>query len=267
MFFEMIIAISLAIIIYSIYRYHFLIPAPKGLQILLYHKISDTNKNKLTVNVSDLERHFDYLKKNGYNSLTFSELSLLIKKKSKIPEKSIIITFDDGYENNLIFAAPLLKKFGLKAAVFLPLFCIGKTNEWDAGDNKILNFDQIKEMSATGIFEFGIHSFNHENIKTMTPAEFENDLKNCISAFKNNFDDFIPVYAYPYGSLPEDEKTKNEFKRIMSENGIEFGLMIKSRRNPLPFRDRYELKRINIRGDESHFDFKIKLKKGRVKLI
>ena len=73
--------------------------------------------------------------------------------------------------------------------------------------------------------------------------------------------------AYPFGNYPRKKFDKQIFKRVISENGMLFGLKIGNRPNKFPFKDPYEIKRIDIKGEDSIFKFKLKIKFGKLKLF
>ena len=89
-------------------------------RILMYHMIKEPIKNakfnKLRVSPKMFEWQIRYLKKNGFTFLTMKEL---IEKKDNLPKKTVVITFDDGYEDNYLNAFPILKKYNAKATIYL----------------------------------------------------------------------------------------------------------------------------------------------------
>ncbi|MBP7652261.1 polysaccharide deacetylase family protein [Candidatus Dependentiae bacterium] len=263
---EIIFYSSIIIIIFLIYRYGLFLFNYKGIPVLMYHKISEFHRDKLTVTVNQFENQINYLLKKGYTPISFKELNSYKNNTLNIPDKPVILTFDDGYMNNYELAYPVLKKNNIKATIFLVAGSIGKKNEWDEGQEKLIDYNQIKEMSGNNI-EFGIHSFNHSNFSKMTIKEIESDLTDCISELKKNNIFFENVIAYPYGSIPEKPEDKNKLKDFLKKHNFNFGLLIKSKINKIPIKNPYFMYRINIKGSDSFLDFKIKLKNGRSKLF
>jgi len=229
----------------------------------MYHSISENRTDNITMTVQMFAKQMEYLKKNNYSTISFAELDNHLNKGLKLPVKPIIITFDDGYLNNYDMALPVLKKLGFKATVFLTPGYIGKINEWDAGREKLLDYPTIKIMAENNI-EFGIHSYKHYNYKNLSPMEIEKDLNYCIDELNSNNCRYIKTLALPFGAAPADIA---EFHQILSRLDFKFVLFIKSRINKLPIIDRFNLKRVNIKGGDSFLEFKIKLRKGRTKLF
>ena len=259
--------IAIGLIILTI-EFSILIPPKKGLPVLMYHKVSDDFTNRLTVPLSKLERQFDYLVKKGYQTISFAELKSRIEMRELLPLKPLIITFDDAYKNFDEYVFPLLDKYRLKATLFIPVAYIGKTNIWDEGIEPILNPERLKELSQSGIVEMGLHSFIHRNYAEMTPEEMEEDLDNCTRSLTSYLIPFTRVLAYPYGGYPKkDKELKEKMKEIFREKKLDFAVRIGNRINRFPFKDPYELNRIDIRGTDNFFAFKTKIRKGRMKLF
>jgi peptidoglycan/xylan/chitin deacetylase (PgdA/CDA1 family) len=248
--------------------YSFLIPAGKGLTILMYHNVSEDKADGLTIPAWKLDQQLSFVRDQGYTVISFGELSSLIKAGKSLPPKPLILTFDDGYENFYSGVLPLLKKYNFTATVFVPVSFIGKTNAWDIGEERIMGAETIKELTVTGLAEVGLHSFLHRNYAGLTIDEIKQDLTDCKNALESDEIPFVPVLAYPFGGFPRKDPDKLiHIKKLFRESGLDYAVRIGNRINPLPVRDPYELKRIDIKGTDRFFEFKIKLKKGRMKLF
>jgi len=245
-----------------------LMPAAKGLAVLMYHKISEEINDGLTVSAGKLELHFSYLKEKCYQTLSFRELKTLMADRQPLPKKAIILTFDDAYRSFKDLAIPLLKKYGFKACVFLPVAYMGKTNIWDQGNDPIMTAEELKQISAGGFVEIGLHSFLHRNYRDLALPDMEEDLKNCYSILDFHHIPFVRVLAYPYGGFPrKDPDLKSRMADLFISLGLDYALRIGNRINPYPLRHPFEIKRIDIKGTDSFFIFRLKLKKGRAKLF
>jgi len=245
-----------------------LIPTTKGLPVLMYHKVSEQVNDGLTISSDKLELHFAYLKEKGYLTISFRELKLRMADREPLPKKTIILTFDDAYRSFKDLAIPLLKKYGFKASVFVPLAFLGKTNIWDRGNDPIMTADELKQIAAGGAVEIGLHSFLHRNYADLALQDMEEDLKNCYSLMDFHHIPFVRVLAYPYGGFPrKDPDLKSKMTDLFNRLELDYALRIGNRVNPYPIRSPYEIKRIDIKGGDSFFTFRIKLKKGRVKLF
>lgn len=232
------------------------------LPILMYHNVSEDDKmsSGLTISVQNLERHFCYLYENNYTSFHLSEL----ENKVEIPKKSIVITFDDVTENQLL-AVELLQKYNLKATFFIPFAYVGKTDEWNNGSEKIMTYDQLSNLPAN--IELGLHSYAHKKYASFSEAETNADCNNCFSVIKEHNLKVYNAVAYPYGNYPKKEPQKSKFKSVLQQNEIKMGLRIGNKINKFPFKNPYEVMRIDVKGEDSLLKFKLKLRFGKLKLF
>jgi peptidoglycan/xylan/chitin deacetylase (PgdA/CDA1 family) len=209
------LVLFLLVLIWLILEYSILVPARKGLPILMYHKVVEGNPDGITISTEKLRQQFEFIRRKGYHTLSFNELTTAVKTGNPLPKHPLILTFDDAYRNFLEHSVPLLKSFGFKATVFIPVGYMGKTNSWDDGSDPILSVPEIKELAASGNIEFGIHSFLHRSYAELDPAGMANDLDLCIQTLGYHNIPFVRVLAYPYGSYPKkDPRLKAQMKEI-----------------------------------------------------
>lgn len=167
-----------------------------GIPVLYYHAVGiDHPGEELWVTPDQLKQQLQLVKDLGYTSLTMSEVNDYIKNNKPIPEKSILITFDDGYENNYQFAYPILKELELKATIFMVSSYIDK--------GFYLTSDQIKEMSQNGI-DIESHTIDHVHLNELSYQEQLNQLKKSKSKIESITNKEIFSIAYPYGDYNED---------------------------------------------------------------
>ncbi|MCM8783416.1 MAG: polysaccharide deacetylase family protein [Candidatus Omnitrophica bacterium] len=143
-----IFVIFLCILIFIIWAF------PKySIPVLLYHSISD-NDNLLSVKPDNFKKQVAYLKKANYRIIKLDEFLEIMESRKKIPRKTVVITFDDGYKDNFTYAYPILKECNFPAIIFLITGKVGKEIDF-------LNWDEIKEMVGSKIIDFGGHTRNH----------------------------------------------------------------------------------------------------------
>ena len=258
---------SILILLWLVYRYGLFVPSPKGLPILLYHKVSPHDNDSLTISVDRLDRQLAYIKSIGYTPISFLELRNSLQGRHPLPARPVLVTFDDGYRSTYELAYPLLLKHQFKATVFLPAAFIGGVDGWNNGTEPLMSYDMIRQMASSTLIEFGLHSYLHENYQFYSAAQVEADLSRCVRTLEENGCPFTRVFAYPYGRMPKDESVNRALRELFRKHGIDFAVRIGSRINALPPRDVYELKRSVVRGTDSFWEFKIKLQKGRTKLF
>ena len=148
-----VVLIFLIFIIYNKTRKSFVL-------CLMYHSV-DNEKGKGGIFVNEFEEHVKWIK----DKKTF-KMEELKNLNYTLPKNSILITFDDGYKNNYTLAFPILKKYNMKATIFLNTKFIGK-------DEFYLNWDEIKEMYESGLVDFQLHTHSHQlTIKDISVLDF-----------------------------------------------------------------------------------------------
>ena len=140
--FLIILLLFLVFILYNKTRKNFVL-------CLMYHSI-DSEKNKGGIFVDEFEEHIKWIKDK--KTFKMEELKGL---DYELPKNSILITFDDGYKNNYTLAFPILKKYNMKATIFLNTKFIEK-------DETYLNWDEIREMYESGLIDFQLHTHSHQ---------------------------------------------------------------------------------------------------------
>ena len=148
-----VVLIFLIFIIYNKTRKSFVL-------CLMYHSV-DNEKGKGGIFVNEFEEHIKWIKdKKTFKMEEIKNLNYTLAKNS------ILITFDDGYKNNYTLAFPILKKYNMKATIFLNTKFIGK-------DEFYLNWDEIKEMYESGLVDFQLHTHSHQlTIKDISVLDF-----------------------------------------------------------------------------------------------
>lgn len=235
---------------------------PHWIPILMYHKIPESDINtqhQIFVTQKNFEKHLQFFKKNKFKTLTFNELEKF--KTGQIswkyfPKKPLILTFDDGYEDNLTFAAPLLKKYDFKAQVFLLADPKIKSNIWDTKPTDsssphveppailVSGSDRLKWLSSP--FEVGSHGFEHQKISTMSTEQMNQELSGSKTALENEFKCPISVYAFTYGdTTPEAQQAAQAAGYSYAVNTDTGGFLIEE--NP------YAIFRVNIFPNETNF--------------
>jgi len=236
----------------------------EGLRILMYHKVSPDQTDDLTITTDNLDMQLAWITEKRYTPVSFLDLKEWIETGKTLPDRPVILTFDDAYESFYTYAWPLLNQYHMKATVFVPVAYIGKTNIWDQGTDTLLSVDQLKQLNYHGNIETGIHSFLHRSYAELAIEDMKEDLESCFRTMEFHSIPTIRVLAYPYGGYPKDDPgLKQEMKELFQTSQLWFAVRIGNRVNPLPVRDRYELKRIDIKGTDSFLTFKIKLALGR----
>ncbi len=238
------------------------------LPIIMYHHISK-DKSALgdyVISPEQFENDIKYIKELGYTSITPEELAEFADGKSELPKKPIMITFDDGYLSFYEYAYPILKKYNMKAV----LSVIGKQADiYSQCDDCNVNYahakwNQIKEMSDSGLVEISNHSYDlhimgNRKGSMIKSGEDESSYKtmlvNDLNLLQKKINEAIgkePIcFAYPYG------KTCKQSYDIIKKTGFKVSLGCEEKINYINNEnpDLYKLGRFNRASGKSSKDF------------
>jgi peptidoglycan/xylan/chitin deacetylase (PgdA/CDA1 family) len=221
------------------------------LPVLMYHRVVETppvnTKFDLHIIRDDLEKQLVFLKAHGYETITFEDLLL-----RRVPKKPVILTFDDGYEDNYHYLFPLLEQYAMKAVLYVLGSRKNRDNFWDIPKGEpraaLLNPSQIKEMAASGLVEFGSHSINHVSLTEIGARQAESEIRDSKKALEDLLKKPVVSFAYPYGAVNE------ETKKITARSGYTFGIAVNS--GPTRFgEDLLEIRRVHMFPKTSGFEF------------
>jgi len=182
---------------------------PHPVPILMYHKIPDQDLqsvHKIYVNKSNFEKHLKFFKFHKFETLTFSELAEFWNGQRSLkdfPKKPLLLTFDDGYKDNLTNAQPLLKKHHMRANIFLLADHSITENTWDSNTREpssaIMTLDEKKKLDPA-VFEIGSHGFHHLHLNQISEEKAFEEMKSSKEQLEKDFERPITAFAYPFGS-------------------------------------------------------------------
>ncbi|HJF33861.1 MAG TPA: polysaccharide deacetylase family protein [Sporosarcina psychrophila] len=226
-----------------------------GIPVLMYHDLvrSKIDQNASILEVQKFKEQMDYLKKNGWTTITPQQLELWVTKKSALPKKSVLITFDDGYKSTIDLAYPILKKHGFKATSFLITSRIDRPNVVTEMDI-IQTQDVYSYQNHTHLF----HMFNSFTNLSLFQYESELAIYEDIQQANDSIEQIlgedyrVMAHAYPYGkrSLAAIHALKSS--GITSAYTIDEG-------NVFQGDSLYELKRQRVHSNMNIKDFADKL--------
>lgn len=206
-----------------------------------------------------------YLKENGYRALSMQEFLAIANGSKPRTPKCVLLTFDDGYHNNLTWVYPLLKELDWSATIFLIADTLDGTGEEETDElNRKLTVEELRSMDKKYI-QLGLHGYHHENFSQCTAEEIKTITEQSFAAFRKAGLEAEPVLAYPYGARPKDAAVLRQMKNYLKQAGLEAAFRIGNKPERIPSADLLEIKRIDIRGEDTLQDFKIKLRKGKLK--
>lgn len=188
-------------------------PGEVFVPILLYHHILNHEaENIYTVTVTDFRKQMNYLIENGFTSITTKELVNAILEGGNLPQKPVIITFDDGNENIYLHAFPIMEELGLTGTLYLI------SNRLTASG--FLSVDKLNEMIIKG-WEVGSHGNTHVDLVAQ-PDTLRTEIGDSKKKLEESLNTEIASFAYPYGKA--NSLTKDWVKRIGYSSAMGLGI-------------------------------------------
>lgn len=207
------------------------------LPILMYHNLSN-NGGDDSISAEKFEQHISTLYELGYNSVSFSQLCDYVQKGIDLPEKPVVITFDDGYLSNYEIAYPILKKYNTKATMFVIGVSVGSREYYKDTNHSItphFSYEQAREMEQSGLVDIQSHTYDmhmwapyekqqtevrpnilrtkDESDKSYLEA-LERDLEKTNADFEKHLSKKATVLSYPGGY------TDPMAQAVLMQNGI-----------------------------------------------
>jgi peptidoglycan/xylan/chitin deacetylase (PgdA/CDA1 family) len=193
---------------------YFLKHQPAWIPVLMYHKIPllpMQTQHRIFVTKDSFEKHLQFFKAKSFTTVTFQELEAFRsgeKDFAYFPKKPLILTFDDGYLDNLENAGPLLKKYDMKAVIYLLCDHSLTANEWDLqaedpskaaeSSHPLMTLEQKRKLLDFN-FEIGSHGFCHQKITLMSEDQARNELSLSKAVLESDLGTKVNSYAYTYG--------------------------------------------------------------------
>ncbi len=185
---------------------------------LMYHHVGPPRAGTypdLTVDPGTFERQIATLARKGYRGLTPNEYLAMRHGEVHVPQKAVLITFDDGYEEIDRYALPVLERFGFGCCVYIVTGELAGTNAWDEVDgsatHRLLDAEQIRQWQAKGV-EFGGHSVRHPSLPTLDRSGIRSEVAGCAGDLGQVTGRAPRTFAYPYGDF--DDRVVDEVRRV-----------------------------------------------------
>lgn len=216
----------------------------RGIPVLMYHSVGIEQGNPLILSTEKFEEQMKYLKDNDYNTLTMDEMYNFIVNNKQVPDKSVVITFDDGYRDVYKNAYPILKKYRLNATVFVITSMVEKGGYY-------LNLSELKEMQNNGI-DIESHTVNHDKLDKLTFQEQYGTMLISRIFLEQYLNKKVRYIAYPFGKY-----NGNTFKAAEAAG---YKMAFTTRERWASSRENiYKLSRVFIDSFDSINIFKIKI--------
>jgi len=210
--------------------------------VLTFHRIADETSPEC-VRVDRFRRQLEYLGRNRFTPITARRFVACRFDGEKAPERAILLTFDDGYEDNLRNAAPVLGELGFPATLFVISDWIGRTNDWDPSpgrtSTRMMSLDQLKAWAGLGL-EIGSHTSSHRSLGTLDDGEQRREMSESKEKLESLLGIEVATIAYPFGDF------SGSTGEIARQAGYRAGFA--TYKDTRPWRaDRYALHRVTVR--------------------
>jgi peptidoglycan/xylan/chitin deacetylase (PgdA/CDA1 family) len=179
---------------------------PTGYQlvpILVYHNLGPHSKGRLVLGADAFAEQMRYLQREGYRVVSLADFVEWVRLKRQLPKKSVVLTFDDGYQSFRAHAYPVLKKLGFPATLFVYTDYVGASRN-------ALSWEELKRLAAEG-FDVQAHSKTHGDLRR-APGESDaqyvrrmhTELAEPPRLFQRQLGRAVQFLAYPYGRVDDD---------------------------------------------------------------
>jgi len=207
--------------------------------ILTYHHVGiPSGKWRLnSVSEKSFEYQMTFMKRHGFQVISFDDLVEGIKKGHLFSRNTVVLQFDDGYEDNYKYAFPILKKYGFSAIEFLISDKIG--------DPGFLTWDEVKEMEKYNLLA-GAHTRHHVYLPEVSLIEAQDEIAGSKKVIEDHLGHSIDYFCYPTGGFTE------EVKRLVKEAGYRAAVTTNRGKDRFNI-DLYELDRVHMNNTDDRY--------------
>ncbi|MBF0486081.1 MAG: polysaccharide deacetylase family protein [Candidatus Omnitrophica bacterium] len=221
------------------------LPRHYAVPVIMYHSIAVASDEPLNnVRPQIFARQMAYLKRHGYKVLSLDEYANGIREGKLFPHNSVVITFDDGFEDNYTNAWPILKKYGFPATIFVPTDSVGRSGR--------LTWAEVKEMSLNGI-TMGSHLKSEVYLPSVPVEVQRQELWESKKVLEANLGRPVLYLAYPVGGFTDG------VKGLVQDAGYKIAFTTNRGNDSSKKHDTYALKRIRLKDTDTSPDLWLKL--------
>lgn len=177
----------------------------KRVAVLSYHKVGPPSPGAwetwFYVSESIFVKQLRWLQSNNWNAISIEQLIKGLSDPTSLPEKSVLLTFDDGYRSLLSVVGPILQSLKMPGVVFVPTDLVGTTNVFDKDvepTEPLADWDELGKLQNMGL-AIESHTATHPRLSTQTPAQRRDELVRSRDAIKQKLGRAPLTLAYPYG--------------------------------------------------------------------
>jgi peptidoglycan/xylan/chitin deacetylase (PgdA/CDA1 family) len=221
----------------------------RTLRVLMYHKVNDLQPNSTTVPIAVFAEQMTLLGDLGYVPVTLAHVRDHYVHGTPLPSGAVLITFDDGYRDNLRNALPVLQEHGYPAVIFVPIGFLDGDRPLPHEEalrtlgvrNETVDWDDLAELEAGGI-RVESHGIGHRPVSELDPAEAAREIALSKLRLEERLGRPVEAFAFVKGSLAD---YRPEHVSLVQQAGYALGFTSVSGANG-PSTDRYRLRRYNV---------------------
>ena len=216
--------------------------AQQRVPILLYHNIAQQYENPLLhVSKEQFAAQMDALQQAGYQTIGYADfLKAGLSGGEHLPDKPIIITFDDGYASVYRDAFPILRERGMQATVFVITDRMGK----QMGDYRHFSWEEAAKMEQSGVVAIESHTHSHPDCASLSEAAFLQEIQLSKAEIELHLGKECRIFAYPYGM-------ESPYAQCLQAAGYAAVNVVGDQGVNLPEDGPWRLKRLTVQGDDS----------------
>jgi len=226
--------------------------ARQTLAILAFHKIGQPGNGQYPtwnyIPEVTFVGHLNYLRVNGWQVINLGTFLRGLSEPHTLPERSALLTFDDGYRSMLTVALPLLRRFQYPAVLFVPTGFIGRSNAFDKGiepEEAMCNWNDLQQLERHGV-SVQSHGVTHSHFSRLNLVKLREELAWSKAQLEKGLGKHVDVIAYPYGDAGRDPRALSQLVRGA---GYRAACLYKGGMNQLPISNPYCLSRVAMGPD------------------
>jgi peptidoglycan/xylan/chitin deacetylase (PgdA/CDA1 family) len=206
----------------------------------MYHIVDDAIDDVIAVSESSFESQMSGLCDQGFSVLTMNQAIRVARREERAPDRAVLITFDDGYADNVHTALPILARYRLPATLFVPTAYVGQLNRWNPRvgyDTRHATWDELRCWVAAGL-EVGGHAHDHTRMNRLGESELGPSLDRNKRTLEAELGVEVRAFAYPYGYFTDGAKSAVQ-ERYDIAFSVDDGVWC-------PWLDRYAINRMGV---------------------
>jgi peptidoglycan/xylan/chitin deacetylase (PgdA/CDA1 family) len=237
------------------------VPDTAGVKVLVYHRVDRHPGRKLRawgMTPEAFLAQMSSIAEGGYEVLSLEEVLQVVRGERPSSRKAVALTFDDGYQDLLEHAVPVLRRFGFPATFFLVSERVGGTNSWDDrhGDppSRLMGWNDAAALAAQGM-EIGSHSRTHPFLTNLSESEMDREIRGSKEVIEDRLGRPVRFFSYPHGL--HDERCR----RLVASAGYSGACSTRFGVNGV-HTDPFQLRRSEITFYDTAWSFSFKARTG-----